>query len=97
MRGDGHPPKELYCRSASTRRRRLRRYAQRDGGAPERLARRQRAQLSVAERVRLAIEIYEAAKATKPGWPDEATRRADLDAHVRLKRLLHEAAHVGAE
>jgi hypothetical protein len=50
----------------------------------------------VNERVRLAIGLYEAAKATNPGWPDEATRRADLDAHLRLKRLLHEAADVGA-
>jgi len=74
----------------------LRSYAQRDWGAPERLARRRRARLPVAERVRLAIELYEAAKATNPGWPDEATRRADLDAHVRLKRLLREAADVGA-
>ncbi|HHH27540.1 MAG TPA: hypothetical protein ENK57_04205 [Polyangiaceae bacterium] len=74
----------------------LRRYAQRDWGAPERLARRERARLPVDERVRLGIALYEATKATNPGWPDEATRRADLDAHMRVKRLLHEAADVGA-
>ena len=74
----------------------LRRYAQRDWGAPERLARLSRARLPVEEKVRIAIALYEAAKATTPGWPDEATRRADFEAHLRLKALLDRAAHVGA-
>jgi hypothetical protein len=74
----------------------LRRYAQRDWSAPERLARRQRVGLPLAERVRIGIGLYEAAKATNPAWPDEATRRADFEAHLRLKALLDEAAHVGA-
>lgn len=74
----------------------LRRFAQRDWLAPERLARRERANLPPAERVRLAIELYEAAKATNPGWPNEATRRADFEAHLRLKGLLDQAADVGA-
>lgn len=73
----------------------LRRYAQRDWSAPERLARRERAQLAVAERVRLAIALYEGAKATDPTWPNEAMRRADFEAHVRLKQCLDAAADVG--
>jgi hypothetical protein len=74
----------------------LRRYAQRDWSAPERLARRERARQPTARKVELAIALYEAARATNPGWPDEATRRADFEAHVRLKALLDEAADVGA-
>jgi hypothetical protein len=74
----------------------LRAYARRDWSLPERLARRERAARPIAEKVRLAIALYEAARATVPGWPSEATRRADFDAHLRLKRLLERAAHVGA-
>lgn len=74
----------------------LRRYAARDWSAPERLARRARAAQSVEERVQLAIALYEAARKTRPGWPDEATRRADLEHHLRLKSLMERAAHVGA-
>ena len=74
----------------------LRSYAARDWSAPERLARRERALLPVAEKVRIAIELYEAARATRPDWPDEATRRADFEAHLRLRALLDRAAHVGA-
>ncbi len=74
----------------------LRRYARRDWGAPERLARRQRALQPVEVKVRLAIELYEAARATRPGWPDTATRLADFEAHCRLRALLDRAAHVGA-
>lgn len=43
----------------------------------------------------LAIALYEAAKATRPDWPDEETRRADFEAHLRLKAQLDRAAHVG--
>jgi hypothetical protein len=74
----------------------LRRYAQRDWLAPERLARKERARAPMAERIRIGIALYEAAKATKPGWPDDATRRADFEAHLRLKALLDEASDVGA-
>ncbi len=42
-------------------------------------------------KVQLAIELYEAARATRPGWPDEATRRADFEAHLRLRALLDRA------
>ncbi|MDD9986921.1 MAG: hypothetical protein OXQ31_11665 [Spirochaetaceae bacterium] len=74
----------------------LRGYAARDWGAAERLARRHRATLPVDRKVRLAIDLYEAARATRPGWPDEATRRDDLAAHRRVRALLDRAAHVGA-
>jgi hypothetical protein len=73
----------------------LRAYARRDWAGPARLARRARAALSVEERVRLSIELYEAARATRPGWPDEATRREDLEHHLRLRALLDRAADVG--
>ena len=73
----------------------LRSYARRDWGAPERLARRHRASQSVEQKVQLAIDLYDAARATLPGWPDEATRRADFEAHLRLRALLDRAAHVG--
>ncbi len=73
----------------------LRAYAQRDWSAPERLACAARAQQPVAEKVRIAIELYEAARASLPGWPDEATRRADLESHRAVRALLDRAAHVG--
>ena len=74
----------------------LRAYAGRDWAAPERLARRDRARMPVEHKVNLAIALYEAAKETQPGWPDEATRRADLAHHLRVKDLLRRAADVGA-
>jgi hypothetical protein len=74
----------------------LRAYAARDWGAPERLARQARARQPIEEKVRIAIALYEAAKATRPDWPDEATRRADLDSHLRVRALLDRASHVGA-
>jgi hypothetical protein len=74
----------------------LRAYAGRDWSAPERLARQARALQPVARKVALAIALYEAARVTRPGWPDEATRRQDLAAHLRLRALLDKAAHVGA-
>ena len=73
----------------------LRDYAGRDWGLPERLARRHRARLPVAQKVRIAIHLYEAARATRPQWPDEAVRRADLANHQRLRALLDRATHVG--
>ncbi|MEQ8460619.1 MAG: hypothetical protein RLO52_10780 [Sandaracinaceae bacterium] len=74
----------------------LRAYAARDWGAPERLAREMRARMPTDEKVRIAIALYEAAKATRPDWPDDATRRADLDSHLRVRALLDRASHVGA-
>ena len=73
----------------------LRAYAQRDWGAPERLARRERARLPVARKVWLSVQLYEAARATRPGGPDEAVRRADLATHRRVRALLDRAPHVG--
>lgn len=74
----------------------LRGYAARDWGAAERIARRRRANLPMDRKVRLAIELYESARATMPGWPDEATHRDDLAAHRHVRALLDRAAHVGA-
>lgn len=73
----------------------LRSYAGRDWGAPERLARAHRANLPIEQKVRLAIDLYEAARNTNPGWPSEADRRADLAAHRRVSALLERASHVG--
>ena len=69
---------------------------QRDWSAPERLARSARAQMPRAAKVRMAIELYEAARASVPGWPSDAQRRADLDHHMKLKALMNKASHVGA-
>ncbi len=73
----------------------LRAYARRDWGAPARLARRERVRLPVARKVQLAVELYEAVRATRPGWPDEETRRSDLANHQRVRALLDRASHVG--
>ena len=72
----------------------LREYAGRDWGIPEGLARRRRAGLPVAQKVRIAIDLYEAMRATRPDWPTEAVRRADLATHQRVRALLDAAAHV---
>ena len=73
----------------------LRSYAGRDWGAPERLARAHRVRQPSEQKVRLAIDLYEAARNTNPGWPSEAVRRADLASHRRVRSLLDRAAHVG--
>lgn len=73
----------------------LRAYAHRDWGAPARLARRERVRLPVERKVQLAVQLYEAARAARPGWPDEETRRSDLATHQRVRSLLDRAAHVG--
>lgn len=74
----------------------LREYARRDWAAPERLARQDRANQSLARKIQLVVELYEAARALRPGWPDEETRRSDLQSHLRVRALLDDAAHVGA-
>ena len=73
----------------------LRSYARRDWDALERLARVDRVNLPVEQKVRLAIELYEAARIANPGWPSEADRRADFAAHLRVRALLDRAGHVG--
>lgn len=70
-------------------------YARRDWGTPARLARRERVQLPVERKVQLAVQLYEAARATRPDWPDEKIRRADLATHRRVRALLDRAPHVG--
>ena len=74
----------------------LRSYASRDWGLPERLARKRRTKLPVAQKIRLAIHLYEAARAMRPEWPDAAVRRAALTNHQRVRALLDRAAHVGS-
>lgn len=73
----------------------LRSYASRDWGLPERLARKGRAMLPVQQKVRLAIDLYEAARVTRPEWPSDSIRRADLATHQRVRALLDRASHVG--
>ena len=74
----------------------LRSYAVRDWGAPERLARVHRVSLPIEQKVRLSIDLYEAARNTRAGWPSEAVRRADFATHRRVRALLDRAAHVGS-
>ena len=73
----------------------LRSYAGRDWGAPERLARAHRVKLQIEQKVRLAIDLYEAARNTRTGWPSEVVRHADFATHQRVRALLDRAAHVG--
>ncbi len=73
----------------------LRAFANRDWTGFDRVTREARAALSVQEKVRLAIELYESARRTRPDWPSDDDRRADLEAHLRMKALLQRAAHVG--
>jgi len=74
----------------------LRAYARRDWSALEARSRRARAALPPAQKVAVAIALYESARATLPGWPTEADRRRDLQDTLRLRRLLDRASHVGA-
>ena len=73
----------------------LRSYASRDWGLPERLARKQRTKLPVAQKISLAIDLYEAVRVTRPEWPSDSIRRADLATHQRVRALLERASHVG--
>lgn len=50
------------------------------------------AQLGPAEGFRIADELRRQMVATDPGWPDDASRQADLTAHVRLAALFRRAA-----
>jgi len=71
----------------------LRAYARREWSRPQALARRDRANMTVHERVAMAIALYEAARATRPGWPTDQDRLRDLEHHLRMNRLLDQAAH----
>lgn len=44
----------------------------------------------VEAKVRMAIALYEAAKATRPDWPTEADRRADLAHHLEVRAILRQ-------
>lgn len=73
----------------------LRSFARRDWQRVEWLSRQAHAAQSPEERIRLAISLYEGSRATRPGWPDDTERRADLESHLRMRHLLDRAAHVG--
>ena len=74
----------------------LRAFAKRDWAAPEQLARRARSNQSVDLKVKIAIDLYECMRRTRPEWPTEAQRREDMTMHLRLRELLDRAAHVGS-
>lgn len=73
----------------------LRAFVQRDWNPTRDLDLLARAAQPLETKLRLAEELYAAARATVPGWPSEADRRADLEHHVALRRLLDRAAGVG--
>ena len=72
----------------------LRAFVRRDWGATAALDLRRRAEQPVALKVDLAIELYEAARATLPGWPSDEDRRADLAHHAHVRGILRRAASV---
>lgn len=74
----------------------LRAFVDRDWSVVAWATREARAALPTQQKVRIAIELYEAARRAVPGWPDDATRRADLAHHLRVRSLLDRAVHVGA-
>lgn len=74
----------------------LRAYAKRDWAAPARLAARRRVEQSIDIKVRLSIQLYEAARTTRPDWPSEEDRQLDRRTHERVRALLDRAAHVRA-
>jgi hypothetical protein len=49
------------------------------------------ARLGPLEGFRIAQELHRQAQLLNPGWPDEALRQADLQAHVRLSALFRRA------
>ena len=49
------------------------------------------ARLGPAEAFRVADDLRRQARLQDPTWPDETSRAEDLDAHVRLRDLLHRA------
>lgn len=48
-----------------------------------------RRELGPAEGFRLAAELYEHVRHTRPDWPDRRSRLADLEHHIKLSELLH--------
>ena len=75
----------------------LREFASRDWGAVDRLSRRSRAAMGLADRVRIAVELYEAARLTRPGWPTKQDRLQDLAAHLAVREKLDRSAHAFAD
>ena len=63
----------------------LREFASRDWGAVDRLSRRSRAAMGLADRVRIAVELYEAARLTL------AALASDPDTYVHLPAPLQDA------
>lgn len=74
----------------------LREFVGRDWSRLDALDRERRAGLPVAEKSRLAVALYEAAKRTRPGWPTAEDRWEDLQEHIRVNSLLKRGANVGA-
>ena len=48
----------------------------------EAVTRKERAQRPVAEKVQMAIALYESARAARPDWPDTQSREDDLAHHI---------------
>lgn len=72
----------------------LRAFVRRDWNATADLDLLARASQPIEQKLRIAEALYEAARATVPGWPSEADRLADLEHHIAVRRLLERAAHV---
>lgn len=68
----------------------------RDYGLLDRLTLADRARRPVEEKVAVAIALHEAMRTTRPGWPSESDRLADLREHQRVAELLWRARHVAA-
>ena len=66
----------------------LRAYVERDWRTVGRLDLIARASQPIEVKMRLAMDLYEAARATVPGWPRDEDRAADLAHHVAVRTTL---------
>ncbi len=74
----------------------LRAHVRRDWGATARLDPAWRAAQPVGVKVRIAIDLYEAARLTARGWPTAAGRGADLAHQLAVCAILRPASGAGA-
>ncbi len=72
----------------------LRAFVRRDWNATADLDLLARAAQPTEVKLRIAEALYDAARATVAGWPSTADRRADLEHHIAVRRLLDRARHV---
>lgn len=72
----------------------LRAYVQRDWRRLDDLDCVARANQPLETKMRIGVELYEAARATLPGWPTVADRAADLAHHIAVRSILRRVAHV---